>query len=68
MDPSCGHCRFGRMTSARKPHLSDVSNEEWALVAPCLTLLHEEAGQRDRSLREEFNGLRYIIKTGVTWR
>ncbi|MBL0402345.1 IS5/IS1182 family transposase, partial [Microvirga aerilata] len=34
------------MTSARKPYPSDVSDEEWALVAPYLTLLPEEAGQR----------------------
>ena len=56
------------MTSARKPYPSDVSDEEWALVAPYLTLLPEEAGQREHSLREVFNGLRYIIKTGAPWR
>jgi transposase len=33
-----------------------------------LTLLSEEAGQREHSLREVFNGLRYIIKTGAPWR
>ncbi|GEO17629.1 hypothetical protein MAE02_53250 [Microvirga aerophila] len=56
------------MTSARKPYPSDVSDEEWALVAPYLTLLPEDASQRERSLREVFNGLRYIIKTGAPWR
>src|SRR3712207_5300728 len=56
------------MTSARKPCASDVSDEEWALVAPHLTLLPEEAGQREHSLREVFNGLRTIIKTGAPWR
>ena len=56
------------MTFARKPYPSDVSDEEWALVAPYLTLLPEEAGQREHSLREVFNGLRYIIKTGAPWR
>jgi len=68
MDPSCCHCRSGRMTSTRKPYPSDVSDEEWALVAPYLTLLPEEASQREHSLREVFNGLRYIIKTGAPWR
>ena len=38
------------------------------LVAPYLTLLPEEAGQRAHSLREVFNGLRYIVKTGAPWR
>jgi transposase len=56
------------MESARKPYPSDVSDEEWALVAPYLALLPEAAGQRDHSLREVFNGLRYIIKTGAPWR
>lgn len=55
------------MTSARKPYPSDVSDEEWTLVAPYLTFLPEEAGQREQSLREVFNGLRYIIKTGAPW-
>jgi transposase len=35
------------MTLSRKPYPSDVSDEEWALVAPYLTLLPEEAGQRE---------------------
>src|SRR3954465_4375646 len=56
------------MTDARKRYPSDVSDEEWALVAPYLTLLAQEAGQRQHSLREVFNGLRYIIKTGAPWR
>jgi transposase len=45
-----------------------VSDEEWALVAPYLTLLREGAGQREHPLREVFNGLRYIVKTGAPWR
>jgi transposase len=53
---------------ARKPYPSDVSDDEWALVAPYLTLLPEEAGQREHALREVFNGLRYVIKTGAPWR
>ena len=56
------------MTSVGKPYPSDVSDEEWALVAPYLMLLPEEASQREHSLREVFNGLRYIIKTGAPWR
>jgi transposase len=56
------------MISPRKPYPSDVSDEEWALVAPYLPLLPEEANQREHSLREVFNGLRSIIKTGAPWR
>jgi len=38
------------------------------LLAPYLTLLPEDAGQREHSLREVFNGLHYIAKTGAPWR
>jgi transposase len=52
----------------RKPYPSDVSDEEWAFVAPYLTLLPQDAGQRRYDLREAFNGVRYIVKTGAHWR
>lgn len=45
-----------------------MSDEEWGLVAPYLVLLPEDAGQRQHSLREVFNGLRYVVKTGAPWR
>ncbi|HTL87949.1 MAG TPA: IS5/IS1182 family transposase, partial [Leptolyngbya sp.] len=32
---------------SRKPYPSDVSDEEWALVAPYLTLMSEDAPQRE---------------------
>jgi transposase len=56
------------MECFRKPYPSDVSDEEWSLIVPYLTLQREDAGQREHSLREVFNGLRYIVKTGAPWR
>src|SRR5215212_6796917 len=52
----------------RKPYPSDVSNEEWAFVAPYLALVREDAPQRNHDLREVFNGLRWIVRTGSAWR
>jgi transposase len=52
----------------RKAYPSDVSDEEWAFVAPYVTLMDEDAPQRTHSLREVFNGLRYIVHTGMQWR
>lgn len=52
----------------RKTYPSDVSDEEWAFVAPYLTLMSEEAPQREHSLREVLNGLRWIVRTGAQWR
>src|SRR3978361_505573 len=56
------------MSLDRAAYPSDVSDEEWALVAPYLALLREDSKQRDHDLREVFNGLRYIVKTGAPWR
>ncbi len=56
------------MKPSRKSYPSDVSDEEWALVAPYLALLPENTPQRSHSLREVFNGLRYVVKTGAPWR
>lgn len=52
----------------RKVYPSDVSDDEWAFVAPYLTLMTETAPQREHPLREVFNGLRWIIRTGAPWR
>jgi transposase len=52
----------------RKAYPSDVTDEEWAFVAPYLTLMNEDAPQREHDLREVFNGLRWIVRTGAQWR
>ena len=52
----------------RKPYDSDVTDEEWAFLAPYLTLMREDAPQRDYALREVFNALRWMVRTGAQWR
>jgi transposase len=52
----------------RKPYPSDVSDDEWAFVAPYLTLMREDAPQRDHALREVFNGLLWFARAGASWR
>jgi transposase len=52
----------------RKPYPTDVSDEEWAFVAPYLTLMTPEAPQRVHDLREVFNALRWIVRAGAPWR
>jgi hypothetical protein len=59
-------CSTRRMNRQRYP--SDVSDEEWALVAPYWTLMREDAPQRDNRLREGFNGQCWISRTGAHWR
>ena len=52
----------------RQPYPSDVSDDEWAFVVPYLTLMKQDAPQRDYSLRELFNALRWLVRTGGAWR
>lgn len=52
----------------RKAYPSDVSNEEWAFAVLYLTLMTEDAPQRDYPLREVFNGLRWVVRAGAPWR
>ena len=47
---------------------SDVSDEEWAFVAPYLALLSPDAAQRRHDLRAVFNALRWMVRSGAPWR
>lgn len=51
-----------------KAYPSDVGDDEWAFVAPYLTLMIEAAPRREYELREVFNGLRWIVRAGAAWR
>src|SRR6185369_15719593 len=56
------------MRKEREGYPSDVSDEEWALVVPYVTLMAETAPQREYSLRAVFNALRWMARTGASWR
>lgn len=56
------------MNTSHAPYPSDVSDEEWAFVAPYLALLAPDAGQRKHELRAVFNALRWLVRTGAHWR
>jgi transposase len=53
---------------SRKPYPTDVSDEEWAFVAPYLSLMRPDAPQRCHDLREVYNALRWIVRAGAPWR
>jgi transposase len=48
-----------------KPYPTDVSDEEWAFVAPYLALVREDAPQRTHDLRKVFDALRWIVRAGA---
>ena len=54
--------------STRQAYPSDVSDDEWAFVAPYLSLIAPDALQRKHDLREVYNGLRWLVRTGAQWR
>jgi transposase len=57
-----------RERSNRLGYPTDVSDEEWGFCAPYLTLMKEDAPQRQWSMRRIFNALRYMIRAGCPWR
>lgn len=56
------------MSICRKPYLFDVHDDELSLVASYLLLQRADAGEREHDLREVFDRLRYVVKTGAPWR
>ena len=56
------------MNTTRKSYPSDVSDAEWEFLLPYLTLMRSDAPQRGHDLKEVFNAVRYVVKTGCQWR
>lgn len=52
----------------RKAYPSDITDDEWSFITPYLTLMREDAPQREYPLREVFNGTRWMVRTGASWR
>lgn len=59
---------MGMSTTRKSTYPSDVTDEQWEFLLPYLTLMKEEAPQREYSLRALFNAVRYVVRTGVQWR
>src|SRR5437870_1011686 len=57
-----------KRTTRKTGYQSDVSDEEWAFCAPYLTLMKEDAPQRDHASRVIFNAVRYMVRAGCPWR
>src|SRR6187401_3572241 len=47
---------------------TDVSDEEWEFCLPYLTLMREDAPQREHALRSIFDALRWMVRAGCPWR
>lgn len=47
---------------------SDVTDEEWAHVAPLIPPARRGGRKREANMREVFNGVMYVLGTGCQWR
>jgi transposase len=47
---------------------SDLTDEEWACVAPLIPAARRGGGKRSVDLRAVVNGLMYVLSTGCQWR
>lgn len=56
------------MSRKERGYPTDVSDEEWEFCAPYLTLMREDAPQREHPLRDIFNALRWMVRAGCPWR
>ena len=51
-----------------QPYPSDISDEEWSFVAPYLVLNRLDGENRRHDLRAVFNALRWLVRSGASWR
>jgi transposase len=57
-----------RYDRARLRYPSDVTDEEWVLIAPHIPPAKPGGNKRTVDLRAVVNGLMYILSTGCQWR
>lgn len=51
----------------RKPYDSDVSDQQWALIADLATLPSKGTGRKRVDQREAWNACSYVLSTGCRW-
>jgi putative transposase len=51
----------------RKAYPSDLSDEEWTLLEPLIPAAKAGGHPRTRDMREVFNAIFYVLKTGCQW-
>lgn len=52
----------------RAAYPSDVTDAEWAVIAPLLPAPKPRGQPRIHSLREIVNAIRYVVRGGIAWR
>ena len=57
----------GRYDRSKLRYPSDLTDEEWAIVAPLIPPAKRGGNKRTVVVREVVNGLMYILSTGCQW-
>ena len=53
---------------ARTPYPSDLTDEQWSIVAPMIPPAEPGGRYRSVDMREVVNGILYFVRTGCSWR
>ena len=68
----CTHMKQHKTTTHRKPYPTDISDTQWALLAPLFPKAKSNriTGGRPKeiSLREVLDAIFYLLRTGCSWR
>ena len=58
----------GRYDRSKLRYPSDLTDDEWAYIAPLIPSAKRGGNKRRVDLREIVNGLMYVLSTGCQWR
>ncbi len=53
---------------ARTPYPSDLTDEQWSIIAPLIPPAHPGGRHRTVDMREVINGIIYLVRNGCSWR
>jgi transposase len=59
---------MARIAKQTKRYPSDLTDKEWAAVAPLLPKVEPTGRPRTTDLREILNAIRYLVRSGCEWR
>jgi transposase len=68
MPPMWTNENRSRYDRGRLRYPSDLTDEEWAIIAPLIPPAKRGGGKRTVSIREVINGLMYVLSSGCQWR
>ena len=52
----------------RKIYPSDLTDEQWAILAPFIPAAHKNCRPRQADMREVLNAMIYLVRNGCAWR